>query len=321
MQNTIWLFLVTAAVLLWSATDILYKIGIYESGEEHVCLKGSVCIGTVFFGLALVFLMIRTESFSIWESALRYWPMTLFGILYAVINTISLKGFLYNEVTVQSPVQGISGGTSTVLLVIVYLVLGRADSVAELLTPMRAAGIAVIMTSMILLSAFRNREFRNRGEYRGKTWMTTGLGTLIFPVLFSLVDALETIVTGICLDTNYGGGMPEEDSIIIVGTEYAVIALGFWLYIWWKEKKPFNPFGRRSAPMMLGALADNIGIGFYSFAMAINSISTDALLAAYPLLVMAAGRVIMKEKLSSEQYVFLFGIAAGSSMVISDTIF
>ena len=55
--------------------------------------------------------------------------------------------------------------------------------------------------------------------------------------------------------------------------------------------------------------------------MAINSISTDALLAAYPLLVMAAGRVIMKEKLSSEQYIFLFGIAAGSIMVISDTIF
>ena len=89
----------------------------------------------VFFVIVLVYLIIREEPFSIWESAVRYWPMTLFGLVYAVVNTISHKGYVYNEATVQSPVEGISGGTSTMLLIIAYLVLGRDDSVSRLLSP------------------------------------------------------------------------------------------------------------------------------------------------------------------------------------------
>ena len=150
--------------------------------------------------------------------------------------------------------------------------------------------------------------------------MVRGLGTLIFPVMFSVIDGLETIVTGVCLDTTYGYAMPEGDSIIIIGMEYAAFALGCWIYIRLKEKKPYNPFTKKSAPRILGALADNVGIVFYSYAMAMNSVSTDPLLAAYPVFVMIGGRVIMKEKISPVQYVLLLGIVAGSVMVIAGTV-
>ena len=86
------------------------------------------------------------------------------------------------------------------------------------------------------------------------------MGTLIFPVIFSIGDALETIVSGICLDTTYG------------------------------------------------------------YAMAMNSVSTDPLLALYPIFVMIGGHLIMKEKVSAAQYVFLLGIVAGSVMVIAGTV-
>ena len=115
--------------------------------------------------------------------------------------------------------------------------------------------------------------------------------------------------------------MPEGDSIIIVGMEYAVFALGFWIYILIKEKKPYNPFTKQSAPRILGAVADNVGIVFYSYAMAINSVSTDPLLAVYPVFVMIGGRIFMKEKVSKQQYILLLGIVAGSVMVIADTVF
>ena len=103
--------------------------------------------------------------------------------------------------------------------------------------------------------------------------------------------------------------------------EYAIFALGFWIYLSWKERKLYNPFTRRSAPRFLGALADNVGIVCYSYAMAINSVSTDPILAVYPVFVMIGGRVIMKEKVSTAQYLFLSGIVAGSIMVIADTVF
>ena len=55
--------------------------------------------------------------------------------------------------------------------------------------------------------------------------------------------------------------------------------------------------------------------------MAMNSVSTDPLIAAYPVFVMLGGRFIMKEKLSTPQYLFLFGIIAGSILVVLDTVF
>lgn len=71
---------------------------------------------------------------------------------------------------------------------------------------------------------------------------------------------------------------------------------------------------------MLGAVADNLGIVFYSYAMAINSVSTDPLLAIYPVFVMIGGRVLMKEKISTPQYICLLSIIAGSILVVVDTI-
>lgn len=321
MQNTIWLFSVVMAVLLWSATSLLYKKGIPANKEEHICLKYSVCIGLVFFVIAFVYLIIRNENYSIWESAIRYWPMTLFGITYAIVNTISFNGYIYNEATVESPVEGISGGMSTMLLIIVYLLLGRVDTVFELLTPLRTIGILLILISIIMLAIIRNRDNRSKPEYQNISWMSQGLGTLIFPVLFSIIDALETIVTGVCLDSTYGFNMPEGDSIIIVGMEYAIFALFCYIYIYIKEKKAYNPFSKSSMPRILGALTDNIGIVFYSYAMAINSVSTDPLLAVYPVFVMIGGRLLMKEKVSTIQYLYLLGIVFGSILVVSGTVF
>ena len=79
MNNAVWLLLVFMAILMWAATSLRYKAGIHGDNEEHVCLKTSVCIGVVFFLIALVYLIIRDEPFTIWESVVRYWPMTLFG--------------------------------------------------------------------------------------------------------------------------------------------------------------------------------------------------------------------------------------------------
>ncbi len=256
------------------------------------------------------------------ESALRFWPITLFGIIYAIVNTISYQGYVYNEVSVESPVEGIGSSTSTILLILAYLMLGRLDDISELLTPLRTLGILIILMSVILLAKIRNKEAgdRDKKSQNKFDWKRHGLGTLIFPVMFAVVDGMETIVTGVCLDTTYGFAMPEGDAIIIVGMEYALFAFCCWCYIYWKEKKIYNPFKRENSARMLGAVADNIGIVFYSYAMAINSVSTDPLLAIYPVFVMIGGRVLMKEKISTPQYICLLSIIAGSILVVVDTI-
>ena len=320
MNGAIWLLLVALTILTWSATSLLYKAGVRDKDEKYICLKYSICIGLVFFVIALVYLLTRDEPFSIWESAIRYWPMSLFGLAYAVFNTISLNGYVYNEATVESPIERISSGMSTILLIVTFLALGRADSISELLNPLTAAGILVILICVIALATVRNRDSRDNERSQRARWMSRGLGTLIFPVIFAAIDGLETVVTGICLDSTYGYAMPEGDSIIIIGMEYAAFALGFWVYVYWKEKKAYNPFTRYSAPRILGALADNVGIVFYAYAMALNSVSTDPLIAVYPVFVMIGGRILMKERISFTQYVLLLGVIAGSVMVVAGTV-
>ena len=319
MRSGIWFVLIVLTVLLWSMTSLIYKAGIHKEEEEHTSWKYSVSVGIVFFFISIFYLIIRDEPFSIFESALRFWPMTLFGIIYPIINTISFNGYIYNEVTVESPIEGISAGTSTVLLIVAYLVLGRVDSLKGLLTPLRTGGIILILFSIILLATVRNREGRKAAKGSEKDmWKWRGLGTLIFPILFSGIDAVETVITGVCLDTKYGYSMPEGDSIIIVGMEYSIFALVWWIWIYVKEHRFYNPLKRENLPRLLGSVSDNVGIVFYSYAMAMDSVSTDPVLAVYPMLSMVGGRIFMKEKVSLAQYISVFCIVAGSVMVVAD---
>ncbi|MCR5831423.1 MAG: hypothetical protein K6G67_04675 [Lachnospiraceae bacterium] len=321
---SIWYVYIILVVLLWSVTSLIYKAGIHKEPENHTDLKYSISVGIVFFIISMIYLIIRDEPFSIWESAVRYWPMTLFGIVYPVINTISFNGYKYNEVTIESPIEGISGGTSTILLIVAYLILGRVDSVSELLTPLRTTGMIFILFSIILLASTRNREGR-RNEQQGDglqktSWKWRGLGTLIFPVLFAMIDSVETVVSGICLDSTYGYSMPEGDSIILVGMEYSIFSLGCWLYLLIKECDMYHPLKKENLPRLLGSVTDNIGVVFYSYAMAVDSISTDPILAVYPVVSMIGARIFMKEKVSPIQYITVLLIVAGSILVVADTV-
>ena len=87
-----------------------------------------------------------------------------------------------------------------------------------------------------------------------------------------------------------------------------------------KEHDVYHPLKKENLPRIFGSVTDNIGIVFYSYAMAIDSISTDPVLAVYPVLSMIGGRVFMKEKVSPIQYVSVLLIVAGSILVVADTL-
>lgn len=321
---SIWIVYIIIVILLWAMTGLIYKAGIHKEEEKHTGLKYSVSVGVVFFAISLFYLITRDEPFTIFESAIRYWPMTVFGIIYFVINTISFNGYIYNEVSVEAPVEGISGGTSTILLIAAYLIMGRVDSISKLLTPLRSLGILIILLCIVVLASVRNRQERRKNnsepDFQKGSWKWRGLGTLIFPVMFSLVDALETVITGVCLDTTYGYSMPAGDSIIIIGMEYSLLAFGSLFYLLVKDREFYNPFKRENMPRVLGSVTDNVGIVFYSYAMAIDSVSTDPVLAIYPVFAMIGGHIFMKEKISLIQYITVFGIVIGSILVVTDTI-
>ena len=118
-----WIIYVIICIALWGITDVLYKKGARKE-EKYIPLKFSIVIGLICFLIALVYLITRDEPFTIWESAVRFWPVTIFGIVYAIVNTISFNGFLYNDASVIAPIENTANGSYVMILVIVYALLG-----------------------------------------------------------------------------------------------------------------------------------------------------------------------------------------------------
>lgn len=236
-----WIIYVIICIALWGITDVLYKKGARKE-EKYIPLKFSIVIGLICFLIALVYLITRDEPFTIWESAVRFWPVTIFGIVYAIVNTISFNGFLYNDVSVIAPIENTANGSYVMILVIVYALLGKVSSIWEVITVYKLVGIICIFLGLLSLGIVQHNEAKKLGNT--KTFKA-GATALIFPIIFSIMDGLETIVSGVCLDKTFGYAMPEGDSIIIMGMEYALFAFAFWIYISIRERRAFNPLKKK----------------------------------------------------------------------------
>lgn len=236
-----WIIYVIICIALWGITDVLYKKGARKE-EKYIPLKFSIVIGLICFLIALVYLITRDEPFTIWESAVRFWPVTIFGIVYAIVNTISFNGFLYNDASVIAPIENTANGSYVMILVIVYALLGKVSSIWEVITVYKLVGIICIFLGLLSLGIVQHNEAKKLGNT--KTFKA-GATALIFPIIFSIMDGLETIVSGVCLDKTFGYAMPEGDSIIIMGMEYALFAFAFWIYISIRERRAFNPLKKK----------------------------------------------------------------------------
>ena len=106
-----WTIYVLITVILWGFTDVLYKKGA-DKNDKLMPFKFSITIGLIFLIISVYYLATRNEPFTIFESARRFWPVTLFGIAYAIINTITFFGFMYNEASIVAPVENMSNGSS-----------------------------------------------------------------------------------------------------------------------------------------------------------------------------------------------------------------
>ena len=59
-----------------------------------------------------------------------------------------------------------------------------------------------------------------------------------------------------------------------------------------------------------------MAIVFYAYAMALDSVATDPVLATYPILAVLISRLMLKEKLSWKQYLSIFVILSGTIVIL-----
>ena len=311
-----WFFFALICILGWGFADLFYK----KSSDEHdrySHLRIAVWVGLVMGACAVAMMILPFDeelktpmSFgALIDNGIKYAPASLFYIISMVIGYAGLR---YMEVSIVSPVQNASGGLSAVFMTVYFLVVGRLDSIAEIFDPLTTVGTILIVLGVIALAVVEQRLAREerRLDPPEKKYRYGALA-LLFPILYCLFDTLGTSADGIILDEEVGLGLGEVDVLILYGLTFLLAGLVAWIFLWIREKKPYNPFAKTEIPKALAACCEEFGQVFYVFAMSRNPVVAAPMVASYCVVSVLLGRLFLKVKLKAAQYACIFAVIAG----------
>ena len=311
-----WFLFALICLLGWGFADLFYKMGTDEY-DRYSHLRIAVWVGLVMGVCALVMMVLPFDeelkspmSFGVLlDNAVRYSPASLFYIISMVIG---YAGRRYMEVSIVSPVQNASGGLSAIFMTVYFLIVGRLDSIAEIFDPLTSVGTVLIVAGVIALAVVEQRLSREERRLNPpEKKYRYGALALLFPILYCLFDTLGTSADGIILDEEVGLGLGEIDVLILYGLTFLLAGLIAWIFLWIREKKPYNPFARTERPKVLAACCEEFGQVFYVFAMSRNPVVAAPIVASYCIVSVLLGHLFLKEKLKAAQYACILAVIAG----------
>ena len=306
-------------MLFWGAADLFYKKGTDER-DRYSHLKIAVWVGLVMGVCAFALLPFAETKFSLiglLQKALKYSPASL---CYIVSMVIGYAGLRYLEVSIVSPVQNASGAFSAIIMAVWFAVFGNVARIKEDYNLLDLAGTVIIVAGVIALAAVEQKLAASERDLalEDKKYRFGALA-LIFPILYCVFDTIGTAADGIILDGETGLGLGEIDVLILYGLTFLLAGVAAWLFLAFKNKKPYNPFSKGEAPKGIAALCEEGGQIFYVYAMASKPILAAPLVASYCIVSVILSRLFIKEKLKAKQYACVIAVIVGIVIIgISD---
>lgn len=304
-----WFLFALIATLGWGLADLFYKKGSDER-DRYSHLRIACWVGLVMGLSAFVLLPFSESALSpaaILRDALRYAPASLSYILSMVIGYAGLR---YLELSIISPIQNASGALSAICIAVWFLLQGKGNSLTEEFSLLDFIGTVLVVTGVILLAVAEQRLSDNDPQPSERRYKIGALA-LLFPLLYCLFDTVGTAADGILLDGEAGLGLGEIDVLILYGFTFFLVGIGCYLFLWWKEKKPYNLFAKREWPKGAAALAEEFGQVFYVYAMAKNPVLAAPMIASYCIVSVILSRIFLKERLGTAQTLCVATVVAG----------
>ena len=317
-----WIFFALVCVLGWGAADLFYKRGT-DADDRFSHLRIGVWVG-LMMGVTALILMPFSESRlsggSLLANAVKYLPASL-G--YIVSMVIGYAGLRYLELSIVSPVQNASGAFSMLAMLVYFLAAGRIRSFSEEYSALDITGTVCIIFGVILLAAAEqhlSREERKLVREEDRKYRYGALA-LLFPILYCVFDTIGTAADGIILDEEVGLGLGEIDVLVLYGLTFFLAGIACYLFLWAREKKPYNPFARHEWPKAAASVAEQFGQIFYVFALSREPVLAAPVVASYCIVSVILSRLFLKEKLKKGQYLAVAAVVAGIILLgISDGI-
>lgn len=294
------------SVLGWGTADLFYKIGSDEE-DRYSHLRIAVWVGLIMGVSALALLPFSESGLSfsaLVKNAVRYSPASL---CYIISMVIGYAGLRYLELSIVSPVQNASGALSAICMLVYFMAVGRIRAFSEEFSVLDIIGTVLVTAGFIALAVVEQKLSKEETDRRYRF----GALALLFPLLYCVFDTIGTAADGIILDAETGLGLGEIDVIILYGLTFFAAGLIIWIFLWVKEKKPYQPFKKCEMPKMLAALCEEFGQIFYVFAMAENPVLAAPMVASYCIVSMILSRLFIHEKLKLPQYLCIVLVIAG----------
>lgn len=289
-----WILCTLLTFVCWGIADLFYKLG-NKGQEDNNHLKTGIIVGLVMGIHATVYLLFNKVEINIID-LIRYLPVSL---CYISSMIIGYKGLKYLELSISSPIQNTSGVITAMLLLLFFK--------EKYSFPFYIA-VLLIFIGIIILSLLEVEESKNkRKDYKKNNKFSKVITlTIIFPLLYCLLDGTGTFLDGIYLDKL---SLINEDTALIA-YEYTFAIFALIAYIYLKIKK-VNIILFKEKNKLLAAIFETGGQFFYVYAMSGNATVSAPIIGSYCVLSLLLSRIVLKEKLTKKQYIAIALVLIG----------
>lgn len=292
-----WFLFAIATTLIWGLAELFYKKGA-RSDEPYSHLKICVCVGFVM-GIHAVFTLLTMDINYNPQNLVQYMPVSL---CYIISMALSFFGIRYIEESISDPIENTSGAICC-LLCVIFLgkTLSGGSIVAVLLIVAGILGIGFLEKS-------------GETDRRKKLGRTMAVVAFAMPFCYAVIDAIGSFLDIYYLDIRTSPliGVNEETIEQVANTSYeltfAICAILILIFLKYK-KVQFNLPTQRDK--IIAAVCETGGQLTYVYAMSGNGAVAAPVISSVCVVSLLLSRIVLKEKLTTKQYLFLAMVIAG----------
>lgn len=285
-----WFVYSIITLLFWGLADLFYKKGAKEE-DKYSHLKTGIMVGLVMGIHATGYILIKGIDVNLLD-LLKYLPVSFFYIFSMIIG---YKGLKYLELSIASPVQNCSGVITSLLLFLIF---------REKLPVLDIIGIGIIAAGIVFLSIVERKDKKITIK---KSKITFSVITIIFPLIYCILDGMGTFLDAIYLDKL---SLITEDAALIA-YEYTFFLYGLivFAYLKFKKKERINILEEKDK--LVAAIFETAGQFFYVFAVARNSTIAIPIISMYSVASIVFAHLFLKEKLNKKEYITIIIVLIG----------
>ena len=296
-----WLFFTLATTLIWGAAELFYKMGSHEK-EKYGHLKVCILVGAVM-GIHAVFTLLTSDIVYDPMNLVAYLPVSM---CYILSMACSFFGIRFIKESLSDPIENTAGAMCSVMC---FIFLGESISL-----PVWIA-IGVIAVGILGVGFNEKTADLDRRERLGKRLAVISFA---MPFCYALIDAFGSFldIFFLELETSPLIGVNEENIELVANISYeltfAIIGLILFAFMQFKKVKFELP---KQKAKIAAAVCETAGQLTYVYAMSGNGAIAAPIISSVCVVSLLLSRIVLKERLTNRQYLFIGIIIVGILML------